>query len=217
MTELSENSNPANLQTTALPLLGDEVPRRGNLVSRFIGRTILNLTGWQLEGQLPDLPRFIVIAAPHTSNWDFVYGMAGVFAIGMDVQWMGKHTLFKRPFGGIMRFLGGIAIERTEKHGVVDLIAEEFKQRNKLVVAITPEGTRSRVEQWKTGFYYIAEKTGLPIITGFLDYSRKRLGFGPVVFPSGDMPADLQRITSFYKTISGKKTHLFNPDAIKTK
>ena len=208
-------NNPAAIQNIALPDLGDAVPNRGNPFSKVFGRIVLRLTGWRLEGELPDLPRFVIIAAPHTSNWDFVYGMSCVFAIGLSVKWMGKDSLFKPPFGGVMRALGGIPIERSEKHGVVESMAEEFNRHDKLVVAITPEGTRGRVQKWKTGFYYIAEKAGLPIVTGFIDYKRKCMGFGPMITPGGDIDEDLKNIRSFYSTITGKRQELFNPDAIR--
>ena len=192
------------------------MPTRGNAFSRGLGKAFLKITGWRLQGALPDLPKFMIIAAPHTSNWDFVIGMAGVFAIGLNVHWMGKHTLFKRPFGCIMRGLGGVPIERAARHGVVDLIVEEFRRREQFLLAITPEGTRGRVDKWKTGFYYIALQSKLPVVPGFLDFGRKHLGFGPMIHPSGDADADLRLIRDFYANIQGKRPELFSPDAIRS-
>lgn len=198
-----------------IPQLGKAVPRRGNAITRVLGRAFLKVIGWRLEGELPDLPKFVIIAAPHTSNWDFIVGMAGVYAIGLKVQWMGKHTLFKPPFGGIMRRLGGIPIERSESHGVVEIMVDEFKKRKQLLLAITPEGTRKWVDKWKTGFYHIAFRSELPIVTAFMDFRRKSLGFGPIVYPSGDLNRDLQTVFDFYVQIAGKRAELFNPEAIR--
>jgi 1-acyl-sn-glycerol-3-phosphate acyltransferase len=119
---------------------------------------------------MPDCGKLVIIAAPHTSNWDFVFGMTGAFALGLELHWMGKHTLFKPPLGGVMRWLGGLAIDRRAAHGVVEQVADEFARRGQLLLVVTPEGTRSKVERWKTGFWHIARAAGVPILLGGLDY-----------------------------------------------
>jgi 1-acyl-sn-glycerol-3-phosphate acyltransferase len=124
---------------------------------------------------MPDCGKLVIIAAPHTSNWDFVFGMTGAFALGLELHWMGKHTLFKPPLGGVMRWLGGLAIDRRAAHGVVEQVADEFARRGQLLLVVTPEGTRSKVERWKTGFWHIARAAGVPILLGGLDYGWTRL------------------------------------------
>ena len=189
----------------AYPVLGDNVPRRGNCFSRWLGRTLLSLAGWRLDGDPPDAPKFVVLAAPHTSNWDFVIGMAALFALGLRLSWLGKQTLFRRPFGPVMRWLGGLPIDRRSSHGIVAETVRAFEARERFIVAVAPEGTRSKVDRWKTGFYHIACQTGVPIAMGFLDYRRRVVGFGPILVPGGDLERDLAAIRKFYATITPRR------------
>ena len=187
-----------------VPILGDQVPKRKSALSAWFGQTILRLTGWQIQADIPNAPKFVAIAAPHTSNWDFVFGMAFVYAIGLRVQWMGKDSLFKPPFGGLMRRMGGVPISRSSSHGVVEQMVDEFRKRTHFILAITPEGTRRKVEKWKSGFYYIALKANVPILPGFLDFSRKCVGFGAAFRPTGRIEEDLAAIQAFYADKKGK-------------
>ncbi|MFQ5604052.1 MAG: lysophospholipid acyltransferase family protein [bacterium] len=187
-----------------MPVLGKAVPEWGNKLSRALGRGFLTLSGWRFEGELPDLPKFLIVVAPHTSNWDFVYGIAALLGLGMRAHWLGKHTLFRKPFGGFMKWLGGIPVDRSQSHGVVEDTVAEFSQRPHFVLGVAPEGTRKKVQKWKTGFYYIAKEANVPILTGFIDYARKVVGFGPTIYPSGDIDSDLATIQSFYALIGGK-------------
>jgi 1-acyl-sn-glycerol-3-phosphate acyltransferase len=191
----------------SVSLPGNKIPKRNSKILPFIGNSVLKAFGWQTEGELPDLPKFVVVGAPHTSNWDFVYAMAFIFSADLKIFWMGKHTLFKSPYGGFMRKLGGIAIDRRASRGTVEQMVDVFNQQEKLVLLIPPEGTRKKVESWKTGFYHIAQGANVPILLAYLDYQRKVVGFGPTITPSGDITADVTRIQDFYRDIPGKYPH----------
>ena len=189
-----------------LPTLGNRIPKRGNPLSRTFGRLILRAFGWRFEGPVPDREKFIIVVAPHTSNWDFVFGMASVFALGVRAHWMGKHTLFKGPVGNLMRWMGGIPINRSTRGGVVSKITEEFQRRETLVLGIAPEGTRRKVSRWKTGFYHIARSAGVPIAPGSIDYGKKTVGLGPLFALTGDLDDDMEKIQSFYRNVTGKNS-----------
>ncbi len=186
---------------TAVPQPGPSVPRRGGPVRALIGRTVLRLLGWRIEGELPDAPKMLILAAPHSSNWDFVIGVAIVFALRLDIRFLGKQELFRGPLGVFMRWLGGIPVDRDRPDGVVEDAIAMFARQERLVLAMAPEGTRQPVERWKTGFYRIALGAGVPIVTGYFDNARKRVGFGLVLTPSGDLAADLERLRAFYRDL----------------
>ena len=145
----------------------------------------------------------MLIAAPHTSNWDFLYMLCVILSRRMEVRWMGKQQLFKRPFGWLMKWLGGIPIERSKTNNTVDSMVEAFNSAENLTLLITPEGTRSKVRQWKTGFYHIACAAGVPIVRGFLDKSVRSCGFGPSFEPSGNLDSDIAEIKNYYKDMVG--------------
>lgn len=170
----------------------------------WISRGLLALFGWRLEGQFPNLPKYVMIAAPHTSNWDFPVTLGICFAAHAKVYWMGKHTLFWGPFGPVMRWLGGIPVDRTQKNSLVEQLVQVYARSERLVVIIPPEGTRAAVSQWKTGFYHIAMGAKVPIILGFLDFKRKVGGFGPVFHPTGQIEADFASMRAFYADKTGK-------------
>ena len=169
-----------------------------------IALVLLKLGGWRIEGRLPDVPKFVMIAAPHTSNWDLPVMLCLAFAFRTKLFWMGKDTLFRRPFGGIMKWLGGISIDRSRSHNVVAQTTELFRKEESLVMVVPPEGTRQKVTYWKTGFYRIAESASVPIVLGFIDYRHKVGGIGPVVTPTGDIEVDMEAIRAFYAKITGK-------------
>lgn len=168
----------------------------------------LKMMGWKIEGKPPTVPKYVVIAVPHTSNWDFPLALSIAFVYGIDIHWMGKASLFKGWRGPVMKWLGGIPIYRSSSQNVVAQTIGKFKTCERLVVAVPPEGTRSRVEKWKTGFYYIALGAGVPIALGFLDYKRKVGGFLSAFSPSGDVDKDIAEIRASYSGISGKYTEL---------
>ncbi len=190
-----------------IPPTGDAVPRRFNWITHWVGRLYLQLQGWRIEGELPNLPKFVLTVAPHTSNWDFLYGMAYVYATALRMSVVGKHTLFWWPLGVYLRWAGVIPLDRTARRNFVAQMVDEFSRREKMVLAITPEGTRKKVKTWRTGFYYIALGAEVPIVMLFIDYGRKVVGIGPVVTPTGDIEADMEIIQGFYQTITGKFPH----------
>lgn len=176
-----------------------------NTLFKGLSRFCLKLTGWKIVGQKPAYSKYIVIAAPHTSNWDFIILVMAGFILRWDIHWMGKDSLFPWPVKRLMIWLGGIPIDRSKSNRVVDQMAAYFDSVDQLSVLIPPEGTRSRVEQWKTGFYHIARQANVPIILGFLNAGNKTAGFGPEFKPSGDIEADMLSIQAFYKDFVGIK------------
>lgn len=178
--------------------LGPAIPRRGSRLSAAIGRGILRARGWRLTGAFPDAPKLVMIGAPHTSNWDFVVALAAAFALRLGFSWVGKHVLFRPPFGWFFRWLGGIPVDRRAPHGFVGQMVAEFDRRQQFLLAIAPEGTRKAVARWKTGFYHIAVGAGVPIVLVTFDNARKAIHVGPTVGPAGDLDADLERILALY-------------------
>ncbi|WP_137939562.1 lysophospholipid acyltransferase family protein [Chitinivorax sp. B] len=173
----------------------------------WISIVMLKLAGWRLQGKFPDLPKYVMIAAPHTSNWDFPVTLGLCFASHAKIYWMGKNSLFRGPLGPIMRWLGGIEVDRSKSNNLVQQIVDVYNRSDRLVVTIPPEGTRSKVRYWKTGFYHIAVGAQVPIVLAFLDFKEKVGGFGPVFYPTGNVEKDMAEIQAFYKGITGK-----NPD-----
>ena len=179
--------------------IGLAVPRRGNGLSRGVGRLVLRGMGWCLEGAVPNVPRCVAIIAPHTSNWDFVVGLAALLALGLRGRFLGKDTLFQPPLGTLLRWVGGLPVDRTTPDGVVDQVVSALREGEPFVLALAPEGTRKRVERWKTGFHRIALGAGVPIWPVSLDYRTRTLRLHPVLEPSGDLEADLARLQSQYE------------------
>jgi len=199
---MPESSSPG--QVSLDDLASSQLPRRGGPVTRWLARTVLRLTGWRMVGTLPDVPRLVMIAAPHTSNWDFGLSIMVMYAAGFRVSFLGKDTLFRPPLGGVMRWLGGRPVNRSAAHGVVEESVKAIRSADRCILALAPEGTRKRVTHWRTGFYRIAERAGLPIVLGYFDYANKEVGFGPTVWPSGELDRDLAEIQAFYRTKRGK-------------
>ena len=165
---------------------------------------VLKIFGWRRSGRLPEIPKYVMIAAPHTSNWDFPITLAIVFAFKMRLYWLGKETIFRWPFGTFFKWLGGIPVDRSKSGDVVAQTIQAFKDKAKMVMMLAPEGTRKKVKYWKTGFYHIANGANVPIVLGFLDYVRKMGGIGPTLIPTGNIESDMAKIRAFYDTISGK-------------
>jgi 1-acyl-sn-glycerol-3-phosphate acyltransferase len=181
----------------------------------WLAKTLLTLFGWRVEGRMPDAPKCVLIVAPHTSNWDFPVMLALAVALRIKATWMGKHTLFRPPYGWIMRRLGGLPIDRTARNNVVEQAVEWFRTRDRLVLAILPEGTRKRTPYWKSGFYHIAKGANVPIVLGYADFKRKVGGIGGVIMPSGDAEADMAMIRDFYTGMVGKRPEQFGPVQLK--
>lgn len=170
-------------------------------VIRWISIFLLKISGWRTEGRLPDIPKFVMIAAPHTSNWDFPIMMFVAFKLRAKLYWMGKDTLFRKPFEGFFKWLGGIPIDRSRSNNVVEQMVDKFHETDRLILTIPPSGTRKRVKKWKSGFYHIASGAKVPVVLGFLDFKRKTSGIGPVVTLTGDMEQDMNDIRAFYSKI----------------
>lgn len=171
-----------------------------------MGRTALRLSGWKVIGNFPHLPRGVIIVAPHTSNWDFVVGFCAYLALDLHTNWFGKHTIFLGPIGSILRHFGGIPIHRESRSAgqVVDEYAEEFARRERMYLAIAPEGTRKKVAEWKSGFYRIAHRAMVPIIPVALDFERRRIIVGEPFTPAGDWETDKGRIRALYDGIAAR-------------
>ena len=180
-----------------------------NTVLRGLSLAVLKLAGWKVSGQLPANGRkCVMIAAPHTSNWDLPYTLMVAFALRLNIYWMGKEQIFRPPFRGLMMWLGGIPVRRESANNVVAASIESLQSADGPVqLVVPPEGTRSKARYWKTGFYYIAVGAQVPIVMAFMDYERKISGLGPVFEPTGDIEADMVTIKAFYAPFKGK-----NPD-----
>jgi 1-acyl-sn-glycerol-3-phosphate acyltransferase len=189
---------------SAVPALGAQVPQRGSRFAIAIGRCMLRLLRWRIEGEIPNLPRFVVAVAPHTSNWDFVVGVAAMFALDLRIAFIGKHTLFRWPFDAPMRWIGGIPVDRSSPHGVVAASIEAFSRTERRVLAIAPEGTRSHVQRFRTGFLHIARGAGVPVLLAALDWEKRCVRFGPLIEPGADVEADRERIERHFAAIHGK-------------
>jgi len=177
---------------------------RGFLL-RMIGRVYLRGAGWRIEGAFPDTPKCVIIVAPHTSNWDFVLGLAIVFGLELRASWLGKHTIFMPPFRRLLRWLGGIPVDRSASHGVVGECVKAFQGNDALYLAVAPEGTRKGVSQWKTGFYFIAMKAGVPIMPVAFDFADHVIHLMPVFNPSGKLEVDLPQLQARFDGARGQR------------
>jgi 1-acyl-sn-glycerol-3-phosphate acyltransferase len=200
-----------------LTILTNETDERwiGVAVRKFLGKWFLRLNGWESEGGRPIPRQYVLIAAPHTSNWDLPYLLAFAAIYDVHISWMGKHSLFHGPMGWVMRALGGIPIVRSKRGNRVEELAGLFKQRPELVLVVPAEGTRRYTAHWKSGFYHIAKTAGVPIVMSFLDFGRKQGGFGPALHPSDDLTADMDEIRDFYADKQGKFSENFGPIRLK--
>ena len=181
-----------------------------NVLMHWLARSMLWLTGWRIVGGVPAAPKYVLIAAPHTSNWDFPVALMVCFALRLRVYWMGKASLFPPLLGAVMRWLGGIPVNRARSGNLVQATVDAYNSNQRLIVIVPPEGTRSKVTQWKTGFYYIALGAGVPIALGYLDFRRKEAGLSRMFEPTGDIAADMVEIQAFYAGFSGKNPGKFD-------
>jgi 1-acyl-sn-glycerol-3-phosphate acyltransferase len=172
--------------------------------ARWLSIVIFKLTGWRCEGSLPDVPKCVMIAAPHTSNWDLPIMLFAAFIMRAKIYWMGKDTIFRFPFRRISMWIGGIPVDRSKSNNVVQASIQQFKEMDRLILTVPPSGTRQKVMYWKSGFYHIAKGANVPILLGFIDYRTKTSGVGPLIYPTGDIETDMKGITDFYSNITGK-------------
>jgi 1-acyl-sn-glycerol-3-phosphate acyltransferase len=175
----------------SIPALGPAVPSRGGRLLRLFGRAALRLLGWRFEGAIPNIPRCVMIVAPHTSNWDFFIGLAALLALDLRVTWLGKHQIFRGPLAPLWRWLGGVPVDRSAPEGVVEQAAAVLASRQSAFVAIAPEGTRRKVERWKSGFWRIARAAGVPIVPVAFDFGRRAVVLFEPFTPTADYEADL--------------------------
>lgn len=178
-----------------------------NAVLLVGSRAFLKLAGWRVEGALPPSARkCVLIAAPHTTNWDLPFTLMAAFVLRLNPYWMGKASIFEPPFGAVMRWLGGISVRREQSNNLVAASAAALVAADGPVqLIVPPQGTRSGAREWKTGFYYIAQSARLPILLAYIDYPNKRVGLGPVFEPSGDIEGDMAKIKAFYAPMRGKQ------------
>ncbi|GMG87139.1 1-acyl-sn-glycerol-3-phosphate acyltransferase [Biformimicrobium ophioploci] len=187
-----------------VPVIPEKWPKMGNAFTRWIGRTILRIFGWRVIGTPPDRAKFVAAGAPHTSNWDFVFGMSALLGMGVKMNWMGKHTIFKRPFRKLLIRMGGIPVNRKAAKGVVDEAVSQIRNSGRKIIALAPEGTRSRVENWKVGFLRIAHKAQVPILPIGIDYKTRTIRLGELFYTSGDFEEDMARMKAHFQQYTGK-------------
>lgn len=171
----------------------------------------LELYGWCTEGSAPKEKKYVLLAAPHTTNWDFVFTLAVARALGINMRFLAKKSLFRFPFRYFFEAVGGISVDRETRGRTVDALSDLFAKHDELVLVISAEGTRKRGKYWKSGFYHLAKKANVPVALGWLDYARKRGGVGDVIWPTGNVSADMDRIRAFYANVKGKYPELFTP------
>ena len=181
-----------------IPVLGPNVARAHGPLAAAFGRFMMGIRGWRVEGEFPDLKKMVLIVAPHTSNWDFPTGLYVKFAMRMGGRFVGKHTLFRGPLGPVMRWLGGIPVDRSAAAGFVSEVARVVREAERMTLVIAPEGTRKLTGKWKSGFYRIALEAGVPIFPVGFDYPRKVIFMKPPFQPTGDYEKDLAYLRSLY-------------------
>ena len=185
-----------------------------NTLLRAISSAFLKVSGWQVQGALPaQAQKSVLIAAPHTSNWDLPYTLMVAFVLRLNIYWIGKASLFRFPFGPLMRWLGGIPVDRSKTNNLVLASAQAIQAADgALQLIVPPEGTRRKTRYWKTGFYHIAVTAQVPIVMAYMDYQRKLSGLGPVFVPTGDIEADMLQIKAFYAPFKGKNAAQFESE-----
>lgn len=190
--------------------IGARVPRTHNPITQWLALRLLQLFGWRLNIRLPDEPKLVILAAPHTSNWDGFYAILAMLAMNLKMGLFAKHSMFKPPFGRFLLWVGVLPINRSAPGGVVGQTVAAFKTQPKLLIGIAPEGTRSRVEKWKRGFHLIAAGAQVPIVCAYMDYKNKVVGTGLQLMPSNDYAADLEKVQAFYRTLTPKNPENFS-------
>ncbi len=179
-----------------------------SILLHFLAKTILRMTGWKVEGRFPDLPKFVVIGAPHTSNWDFMMFLGVIFYLRENVRFMGKAEVFRNPFGWFFYWCGGVPVDRSKSQGLVEQMVQACKASEQFILVIAPEGTRDKVREWKRGFYHIAKGAGTPIVLAIVDGARKVVSVGQIFNPTEDMEADMKAIHGFYADAVGINPHM---------
>lgn len=192
------------MSAVQLPPIPPNVPQFRPSLATAICRWLLGVCGWRMVGELPDVAKLVVIAAPHSTNWDVIWGLLFKISLRLDINFIGKREAFFWPLGAVLRAFGGIPIDRSAAHGVVGEMRREFATRERFWLALAPEGTRKKVQKWKTGFWHIAREAGVPILPVYFHYPEKTVGLGPLFHPGDDVNADMARIREFYRPWIGK-------------
>lgn len=191
--------------TDLIPAIPPHMPQvRPNRFTRWLGRTALRLGGWRIVGPIPDLAKAVLIVAPHSSNWDGYWGMAAKIALGLEVRVLGKAQLFWWPLGPVLRRLGAIPVNRSSPQGTVEQAVAIIRGFDRIWFTLTPEGTRKRVEKWKSGFWKIARAAEVPIVMAYFHYPEKTIGIGDVFHPTADAEADMAAIRAWYRPWQGR-------------
>ena len=198
---------PEKLQSNQFIADTHQAPIGGNWFSGWLGSVILKSVGWSFKGSLPQHSKMVIAVGPHTSNWDFFLGVAVLFALRIKIRFLGKHTIFVPVVRNILYWLGGIPVDRRAKHGVVDRVVSEFNHSSSMILALSPEGTRSPIYPWKTGFLNIAHKASVPVVLIGFDFARKQIVFGPSITVSGDFQVDMEKVYRFYASVTPKYPH----------
>ncbi len=191
------------------------IDQKFSFLTRIIWRVIqwkYRKDGWSEINSVPDVRRCIVIAVPHTSNWDFIYIMGAKAALNIPLSFVGKASLFRWPFGTMMREMGGVPVDRSKTTNFVDAMIAEFARRDEFMLTIAPEGTRGKVKKWKTGFYHIAVGANVPLVIGMMDYAKKQVGLVSAFMPTGDYAKDMARVSEFYRTTTPRHPQQGTPD-----
>lgn len=182
--------------------LGSAAPRRGNALTRGLGRGMLCLLRWRVVGALPSLPQFVIIVAPHTSNWDFIVGIAARLALDLDVYWLGKQSLFRGPLAPLLTWLHGIPVDRSAPQGLIRCLSGRFREGRPFVLALAPEGTRSKVTRWKSGFYFVALQANVPVVPVAFDYKLRMLRILSPFWPTGRLDEDLAFLREGFRQVT---------------
>ncbi|MGB3726606.1 MAG: 1-acyl-sn-glycerol-3-phosphate acyltransferase [Glaciecola sp.] len=179
-------------------------PPGGNAFTAWIGSTLMRISGWELEGELPQHPKMVLAVGPHTSNWDFFLGIAVLFRLRISIKFLGKHTIFVPVVKQLLEALGGIPVDRKAGNGVVQQVVARFNSKPKMILALAPEGTRSPVYPWKTGFLSIAHQAHAPVVLIGFDFARKRVIFGPTIVTTDNHQADMRLVYEFFQRVPAK-------------
>ena len=184
-------------------------------IYHYIAKSLMRLAGWRIEGELPNLPKFVLIGAPHTSNWDFVLFLGVIFSLRANVRFMGKAELFRFPIGWFFRYCGGVPVDRKKSTGLVEQMVKVCNESEKFILTIAPEGTRHHVVEWKRGFYHIAKSAGIPIVMAVVDGRHKTVRIGQVFHPTENIEADMKSIQGFFTGVVGihpRRKYITLPD-----
>ena len=192
------------MSAPVFPHAPPQMPQYAPSFAGALSRCLYMRCGWRVAGEPPDVPKLVAIAAPHSSNWDVIWGLLVKLGLRLDVRFIGKREAFFWPLGPILRGFGGIPIDRRHAQNVVREMADLFATNERLWLAIAPEGTRKKVKEWKSGFWRIARAANVPILPVYFHYPEKTIGFGPLIHPSDDLDADMARIREFYRPWQGK-------------